>query len=193
MFDFIEGEITSPRPGQVTLRVGGVGYLVAVPLSTYDRLPPEGDVRLFTRLVPGPDQILLFGFLTVEEREIFMLLNTVRGVGPQLALKILSGMPVTDFARAVREGKKALLCSIPGVGRKTAERLILELKDALEHIAPPRGPAIDSAASDAVVALIKLGVSRGEAEKAVEKGRVALPPGAGAEEIIRECLRRGLV
>ncbi|MHC4600519.1 MAG: Holliday junction branch migration protein RuvA [Planctomycetota bacterium] len=193
MIDFIEGELVSRNPGQVTLALPGIGFLVFVPLSTYDRLPEGGRVRLHTHLVPREDAFHLYGFLTPREREIFLLLTTVRGIGPRLALKILSGLNPDEFVEAVAEEETSVLCRISGVGRKTAQRLVLELKDTLKHMAVSGAPKAGRAESDAVVALAKLGASRAEAEKAVATARKALPPGATTEEIVRECLRRGLV
>ncbi|MHC5038683.1 MAG: Holliday junction branch migration protein RuvA [Planctomycetota bacterium] len=193
MIDFIEGELVSRNPGQVTLQVGGIGFLISIPLSTYDRLPAAGRMGLHTHLVPREDGFFLFGFRTREEREIFLLLTTVRGVGPRLALKVLSGFPVGEIVQALQREEPGLLCKIPGIGRKTAQRLVLELKDAVKHLPVAGALPKDSAGSDAVVALIKLGAARAVAEKAVVKSRKSLPPGAGTEEIVRECLQKGLV
>lgn len=192
MMEFIEGELVERGPGMVTLRVGGIGFRLSVPLSTFDRLPAGGPLKLFTHLVPREDAFLLFGFLAPEERELFLLLQTVSGVGPRLALKVLSGFPPTQVARAVAEGEVGLLCKVPGIGRKTAERLIVELKDAVKHLAAADASRADIVTADAVVALIKLGAGRVEAERAVEKARRTAPPSAGAEDIVRECLRQGL-
>jgi Holliday junction DNA helicase RuvA len=175
----------------VTIQTGGIGVWLSVPLSTYDRVPATGRIRLWTHLVVRDDALQMYGFFSLAERELFLLLNTVKGIGPRVALKILSGIQVGDFVRAVSRGETGLLGRIPGVGKKTAERVVMELKDAASRL-PAAGPgSVDSAAADAVVALIKLGAQRSEAEKAVEKARGALPPGAPAEEIVRECLRRG--
>jgi Holliday junction DNA helicase RuvA len=193
MIDFIEGELVSRSPGQVTLALQGMGFLVSIPLSTYDKLPLEGRVLLHTHLVPREDAFHLYGFLTLREREIFLLLTTVKGVGPRLALKVLSGLEPGEFLRAVIDEDTAALCKISGVGRKTAQRLVLELKDAVKHLAVPGRPPADRAESDAVVALTKLGASRAEAEKAVGSTVKSLSPGASTEEIVRECLKKGLV
>ncbi|MCU0722886.1 MAG: Holliday junction branch migration protein RuvA [Planctomycetes bacterium] len=191
MLDFVEGDLVARSPGQVTVQTGGLGLLLSVPLSTYDRLPASGRVRLWAHLVVREDALQIFGFSSLEERELFLLLNTVKGIGPRLALKILSGVRVADFVAAVGRGETALLCRIPGIGRKTAERLTVELKDAVSRLPAEGGAPADAGAADAVVALIKLGAQRGEAEKAVGKARAALPPGAATEELVRECLRRG--
>ena len=192
MFDFIEGVIVSRAPGQATVQVGGFGIQLSIPLSTYDHLPQSGTVRLLAHLHVREDCIQLYGFLTREEREAFLLLTTVKGVGPRLALKILSGARVGEFVRAISSGDSALLCRIPGVGRKTAERLLLELKDAVSRMQPGTGETgADRAAADAVIALITLGTARNEAEKAVDRVRSALGGQATADELVRECLRRG--
>lgn len=193
MFDFIEGELVTRNPGQVTILTGGFGVRLSVPLSTYDRLPEGGGVRLLAHMHVREDGVQMFGFGTAQERELFLLLNTVKGVGPRLALKILSGVNVGDFVTAVAAGDAAMLQKVPGVGRKTAERLSLELKDAVAHIGPDPSRPIQTGDADAVIALIQLGAGRSEAEKAVKKSRKALDPGATPEEIVRECLRRGYV
>jgi len=193
MIDFIEGELVSRSPGQVTVALQGVGFLVLIPLSTYDKLPTSGSVRLHTHLVPREDAFHLFGFLTQREREIFLLLTTVKGVGPRLALKILSGLEPEEFLRAVIEEDAGTLCKISGVGRKTAQRLVLEMKDAVKHLALPERPLVERAEADAVVALTKLGATRNEAEKAVASALKTLPPGSTTEDIVRECLRKGFV
>jgi Holliday junction DNA helicase RuvA len=193
MIEFVEGEVVSRHPGQVILAVGGVGFLVFVPLSTYDRLPGTGPLRLLTHMVPREDRFLLFGFLTVQERELFNLLLTVKGVGPRLALKILSGLQPTDLVQALMDGEVGQLCRVSGVGKKTAQRLVVELRDAVAHLSAAGATHVDSAAADAVMALIKLGAYRTDAEKAVEKARKGLESDAGAEEIVRECLRKGFV
>ena len=191
MFDFIEGELVARNPGQVTVRTGGFGVLLSVPLSTFDQLPAGGRIRLWTHLVLRDDAFQVYGFFTPEERELFLLLTTVKGIGPRVALKILWGIRVDEFVQAVVRGETALLCRIPGVWKKTAERVTVELREAVSRLCTASSPTRNPATADAVVALVKLGTQRAEAEKAVEKARSALPPEAPTEDIVRECLRRG--
>src|SRR5258708_17327904 len=131
MIAFLEGELAEAWPTQVVISVQGVGYLVQIPLSSFDQLPPVGQrVRLLTHLVVREDAHLLFGFANSAERDLFrLLLQHVTGVGPKLALAVLSGMTVSPFKAAVVRGDVATLATIRGVGKKTAERIVLELKD----------------------------------------------------------------
>src|SRR5262245_64777799 len=133
MITFLEGKLVEALPTQVTVVVQGVGYEVLIPLSSYDKLPQPGqDVKLLTHLVVREDAHVLYGFMTTAEREMFRLLvNTVSGIGPKIALNILSGINVTAFRGAVANGDVKALSQISGVGRKTAERIVVELKDKI--------------------------------------------------------------
>src|SRR3954453_180663 len=166
MITFLHGKLIDALPTHVTLDVNGVGYEALIPLSSFDRLPPPGQpVRLLTQLVVREDSQTLYGFMTPEERDLFRLLvNTVSGIGPKIALGILSGISVTAFRGAVANGDVKALSQISGVGKKTAERIIVELKDkigapgAWEASSAARGlsPA-DQKINDAVLALLALG------------------------------------
>jgi holliday junction DNA helicase RuvA len=170
----LRGTLENKRPNQVLVDVGGVGYLVHVPLSTFYALGElHSGVTLLIHTQVREDAIALYGFLSAREKHLFELLISASGVGPVLALKILSGMSVDDLVPAVRAGDLARLTRIPGVGRKTAERMIVELRDKLaaeeapegaRPAAPPRG-----AASDVVSALLNLGYEQRAAEQAVER------------------------
>src|SRR5712691_7644278 len=140
----LRGTLADKRPNQVVVDVGGVGYLVHIPLSTFYALGElHAEVALLTHLHVREDAMALYGFLTAHEKHVFELLISASGVGPVLALKILSGMDIDDLVPAVRAGDLARLTRIPGVGRKTAERIVVELRDKLaametpERIAPP--------------------------------------------------------
>jgi Holliday junction DNA helicase RuvA len=170
----LRGTLEDKRPNQVLVDVGGVGYLVHVPLSTFYALGElHSGVTLLIHTQVREDAIALYGFLSSREKHLFELLISASGVGPVLALKILSGMSVDDLVPAVRAGDLARLTRIPGVGRKTAERMIVELRDKLaaeEVSATARpAPAPIGAAGDAVSALLNLGYEQRAAEQAVER------------------------
>lgn len=190
----LKGTIIEALPNRLIIDVNGVGYLVQVPLSTFDKLNPvEGDVvELRTHLHVRETAHTLYGFATSEEKELFLLLiDRVSGIGPAIAMSVLSGMPVDHFKACVVNGEIAALSKIKGLGKKTVERIVLELKDkvgvtdawesASQGIAP-------TAAGDAELALIGLGYKQAEAKKAVA---VAVKANAelSTEELLREALR----
>ncbi|MEO6053687.1 MAG: Holliday junction branch migration protein RuvA [Chthoniobacterales bacterium] len=200
MIAFIEGALVEALPTQVTVDVQGVGYQALIPLSSFDRMPAEGvKVRLLTHLHVREDALTLYGFMTNGERDLFrLLLNHVTGVGPKLALAILSGMSVEHFKSAVVASDATAISRISGVGKKTAERVILELKDrvgvaaAWEAASDANTPGIgESRINDAVLALISLGYKQVEAHKAVKAAvsRSAKPEEISPEALVREALR----
>jgi Holliday junction DNA helicase RuvA len=170
----LRGTLDDKRPNQVLVDVGGVGYLVHIPLSTFYALGDlHSNVTLLIHTQVREDAISLYGFLSAREKHLFELLISASGVGPVLALKILSGMSVDDLVPAVRSGDLARLTRIPGVGRKTAERMIVELRDKLAAIEIPeeaRKPVATTGTSgDVVSALLNLGYDQHSSEKAVER------------------------
>jgi len=170
----LRGTLGDKRPNQVLVDVGGVGYLVHIPLSTFYALGDlHSNVTLLIHTQVREDAISLYGFLSAREKHLFELLISASGVGPVLALKILSGMSVDDLVPAVRSGDLVRLTRIPGVGRKTAERMIVELRDklaAVEITEDARKPvATTGTAGDVVSALLNLGYDQYAAEKAVER------------------------
>jgi Holliday junction DNA helicase RuvA len=172
----LRGTLGDKRPNQVLVDVGGVGYLVHIPLSTFYALVElHSNVTLLIHTQVREDAIALYGFLSAREKHLFELLISASGVGPVLALKILSGMSVDDLVPAVRSGDLARLTRIPGVGRKTAERMIVELRDKLAAMEIPedaRKPVTPTDGGDEVVfALTNLGYDRSVAENAVEAVR----------------------
>jgi Holliday junction DNA helicase RuvA len=176
MIGLLRGRLLEKRPNQVILDVGGVGYLVAVPLSTFAALGElHAEVTLLIHTHVREDALALYGFLSQREKHLFELLLGASGVGPSLALKILSGMNVEELVPAIRTGDLARLTKIPGVGRKTAERMVVELKDKLESVAvEAEKPALASPAgveSDVKSALINLGYDERTAESAVTEAR----------------------
>jgi|SRR5215472_8992707 len=170
----LRGTLEDKRPNQVLVDVGGVGYLVHVPLSTFYALGElHSSVTLLVYTHVREDAIALYGFLSAREKHLFELLISASGVGPVLALKILSGMSVDDLIPAVRAGDLARLTRIPGVGRKTAERMIVELRDKLAETEVPEGArpaaAPSGIAGDVVSALLNLGYEQRASEQAVER------------------------
>ncbi len=188
MIGRLAGTLLEKNPPQILLDVQGVGYEVDVPMSTFYNLPVAGEkVVLHTQLIVREDAHLLFGFLTLEERGTFRQLLKISGVGPKMALSVLSGLSIADLAAAVVSKDAARLTKIPGVGKKTAERLLLELqgKFATAAGAVPGGAVQPSAGNDIVNALLALGYNEKEAEWAVRQ----LPQEAGVSEGIRQALK----
>jgi Holliday junction DNA helicase RuvA len=168
----LRGRLLRKEPQEAVVDVGGVGYRVTIPLSTFYRIgEPGSEVTLLTHTHVREDALALFGFLTPVEQALFERLIAVSGVGPKLAVGVLSGIEAPDLVTALRANDLARLTRIPGVGKKTAERLVLELKDKLQELpssaAAPTAPG--GAADDIVSALVHLGYSRPEAERAAER------------------------
>ena len=188
----LRGTLGDKRPNQVLVDVGGVGYLVHIPLSTFYALGDlHSNVTLLIHTQVREDAIALYGFLSAREKHLFELLISASGVGPVLALKILSGMSVDDLVPALRSGDLPRLTRIPGVGRKTAERMIVELRDKLAAVEIPedsRKPVATTGTSgDVVSALLNLGYDQYAAEKAVERAGKS-----GAAETFEVLLRAAL-
>jgi holliday junction DNA helicase RuvA len=190
----ISGTLAQKIPGEAVVDVAGVGYQIFIPLNVFYRLPEIGaavSLQIYTHV--REDALQLFGFQDHEEKQLFLLLINVSGIGPKLAVNILSGIAAEDLARALKEADQARLVAIPGVGRKLAERMIVELKDKFATLAPagPGSAKADGAAQlllDAVSALVNLGYKRPEAEKLV---REVLKRGERSlENVIKETLRR---
>jgi len=195
---FLNGNLARALPTQAIVDVGGVGYEVFIPLSSYDKLPPAGQpVRLLTHLHVREDAHVLYGFMTAAERDLFRLLvNNVSGIGPKLALAVLSGMSVNNFKGAVVNSDVAALSKISGLGKKTAERIVLELKDkvgvtaAWEAASAAHAPTPEQErANEAVLALIALGYKQVEAHRVIrdfqEKER-----DKSAEELVKLALKQ---
>ncbi|MBN2505687.1 MAG: Holliday junction branch migration protein RuvA [Verrucomicrobia bacterium] len=200
MIAFLNGTLVSALPTQVTLEVHGVGYEVLIPLSSFHQLPaPGSELRLLTHLHVRDDAHVLYGFMTAAERDLFrLLIHAVSGIGPKIALNILSGMTPVAFRGAVARADTKALSQISGVGRKTAERIVVELKDkigalgAWEAASAERGLSPeDQKLNDAVLALIALGFKPPEAHDAVRGARTALGAQATVEDLVRACLKQG--
>jgi Holliday junction DNA helicase RuvA len=199
MITFLHGKLVEALPTQVVIDVNGVGYEALIPLSSYDKLPSPGQpVTLLTQLVIREDAHTLYGFMTTDERDLFRLLvNNVSGIGPKIALNILSGISVTAFRGAVASADVKALSQISGVGKKTAERIVVELRDkiglagAWEAASAKRGLSADEQRlNDAVLALIALGFKQIEAHDSVRQAQAVLGANAGVEDLVRACLKK---
>ncbi|MBL1319886.1 MAG: Holliday junction branch migration protein RuvA [Methylophaga sp.] len=196
MIGRLRGIILEKQAPDLVIDVQGVGYEVAAPMSTFINLPAiNEEVSLFTHLIVREDAQLLYGFATIRERLLFRSLLKVNGVGAKLALTILSGSDVDDFARSVQEGDAASLTRLPGVGKKTAERLIIEMRDRLKDISGAMGlkpvtsakAKLAGAKDEANDALVSLGYKPAEAEKMI---RILDTDGLNTEQIIKLALQR---
>ena len=196
MIGRLRGIILEKQAPNLVLDVQGVGYEVAAPMSTFIHLPAiNEEVSLFTHLIVREDAQLLYGFASTRERILFRSLLKVNGVGAKLALTILSGSDVDDFARSVQEGDTASLTRLPGVGKKTAERLIIEMRDRLKEVSSSMGlkPVVSAAAKlagakdEAAEALVSLGYKPAEADKMI---RQLDTDGLNTEQIIKLALQR---
>jgi Holliday junction DNA helicase RuvA len=196
MISFLRGRVHDKQPNAVTVDVGGVGYEVHVPLSTFYNLGEEGaeiSLRVYTHV--REDALQLYGFLTELERQLFERLIAISGIGPKLAIVVLSGMETRDLIAAVQRADVARLTTIPGIGKKTAERIVLELKDRLKQVAVPMATGAEPSSSptdqlrtDLLSALLNLGYHRQQAEKAIDK-TVTSNPNASFEYAVRAALR----
>lgn len=191
MIGMLRGVLLEKRPNQILIDVGGVGYQVQIPLSTFAGLGAlHREVTLLIHTHLREDALSLYGFLTAREKQCFELLISASGVGPSLGLKILSGMGMDDLVPAIRKGDLAQLVRIPGVGKKTAERIVVELRDKLAAVDGPGSgkPATRSQVeADAASALVNLGYDARAAEKAIEKARTT--HGGDFEELLRASLQ----
>ncbi|MGB1049431.1 MAG: Holliday junction branch migration protein RuvA [Rhodothermales bacterium] len=197
MIDYVSGSLATKKPTQAVIDVGGIGYRILIPTSTYERLPEPGeDAVLLTHHHVREDAVTLFGFISAEERRVFELMLGVSGIGPKLALAALSALRPSEIKQRIVDRDVAMLTRIPGVGKKTAERLVIELRDRFEKDGFEGGASSgETSASDAnfradaMAALEALGLSRSAAEKAVLGVLRKDPAIRNAEEIIRLALR----
>jgi len=171
MIAHLRGKLIARHPNQAIVETGGVGYDVVISVPTFSDLPPlGGEVALFIHTHVREDQLALYGFLRAEEKQLFEKLITVSGIGPKLAITILSGMAASELGNAIRGNDVARLTKIPGIGRKTAERLVLELRDKLPALGQEVAvvaPAFSAVQEDVLSALVNLGYQRAAAEKAL--------------------------
>jgi Holliday junction DNA helicase RuvA len=189
VYDYLSGRVAVRKPGHAVIDVGGVGYRVEITLSTFERLPREGSVRLFTYLKVSDDDLRLYGFLTEREREVFLkLVEGIQQLGPAKAIAILSTVSPEELMRAIDQGDVAFLRRIKGVGEKIANRLVVELKGKL----PPEaglGAAGASMNDEAVRAMMSLGYDRKPAEEAVRRAMKDAGDKATVEDVIRRSLQ----
>jgi Holliday junction DNA helicase RuvA len=185
MIAHLRGTLLEKHPNQVIVDVGGVGYDVTVPISTFSVLPDAGsEVRLRIHTHVREDALSLYGFLTADEKTLFEKLIGVSGIGPKLAVIVLSGLAIGDLVTAIRRGQVEHLVRIPGVGKKTAERMVLELRDKLDTVAigevaepaRPAAPVLNAIEQDVLSALLNLGCTRPAAEASVRKAKAAGAP-----------------
>ena len=200
MITFLHGKLVDALPTQVTVEVNGVGYDVLIPISSFDKLPaPGGEIKLLTHLQIRDDAHVLYGFMSATERELFrLLINNVSGIGPKIALNILSGINATAFRGAVANSDVKALSSISGVGKKTAERIVVELKDKIGQAgaleASSAGRALsdsDQKINDAVLALMALGFKQPEAYESIRGAQAVLGLEASVESLVRASLKKG--
>ena len=189
MIAHLRGKLLAKHPNQVIVETAGVGYDVVISVPTFSGLPASGaEVALHIHTHVREDQIALYGFLQPAEKQLFEKLITVSGIGPKLAITILSGMAADDMARAIRGNDIARLTRIPGIGKKTAERMVLELRDKLPEagVAPVVAPTHSDIEEDVLSALVNLGYQRPAAEKAL--AGVPKKTGVTFEALFRETL-----
>ncbi len=191
MFAHLRGVLLEKHPNQAIVEAGGVGYDVTIAVPTYTKLPDIGsEVRLRIHTHVREDALALYGFLSQDEKSLFEKLISVSGIGPTLAVKVLSGLAAQDLIGHIRRGEVEKLVRIPGVGKKTAERMVLELRDKLPAGEEPTQPApkLDAVEEDVLSALLNLGCSRPAAEAAVRKAKSAIAGPATFEPLFRRAL-----
>jgi len=183
----LRGVLIEKHPNQAVVEAGGVGYDVSIPVSTFTHLPDTGaEVRLRIHTHVREDALALYGFLTQDEKALFEKLLGVSGIGPTLAIKILSGLAAVDLINSIRRGEVDRLVRIPGIGKKTAERMVLELRDKLPAVVgdepqAPAAAALSPIDQDVLSALLNLGCARPQAEAAVRKAKAAAAPGESSD------------
>jgi Holliday junction DNA helicase RuvA len=192
MIGQIKGKIVNKKPTQSLIDVNGMGYIVNTSINTFEKIPDEGEVvSLFTYLSVREDSLTLYGFFTISEKEIFEMLIGVNGVGPKLAQNILSGITSEEFKEAVINNNISRLVAIPGVGRKTAERMIIELRDKIIKVGDSESEEKSAAYSlreDAVAAMVGLGYNHKTADKLV-RDLLGKNPSLSLEDLIKESLK----
>jgi len=188
MIGYLSGKIISIKPTQILLDVNGVGYQISISISTFEKISESQSVSLFIHTYVREDAINLYGFHSEDEKEMFELLISISGIGPKVALSILSGITVNDLSEAILSGDIGRLISIPGVGRKTAERIVLELKSKVADFETSLTKTSDySLRQQAISALVTLGYNQKNSEKIV-RDLLANNPSLSLEEIIKKAL-----
>ncbi len=194
MFDYLKGCLAFFDPTKVVLDVNGVAYRLQIPLRSYSELPPIGSsLQLFSSFVVREDAQTLYGFLKQQDRDLFELLITISGVGPKTALSLIGHLDYEHFYRAISEADIRLLGKVPGIGKKTAERLVIEMRDKLKILDkhyPLSSTPTDRKASDAIQALMNLGIPAFEAQKAVKTAQIKAGAAADTAILISLALRQ---
>jgi len=196
MIALVRGTLAYKSTDHVIIDVGGVGYRLFIPLSTFYSLPETGEASLYTHTHVREDALLLYGFLTLEEKDLFGVLIGISGVGPKLAVNILSHIPVADLKNAIAAGDIKRLSGLPGIGKKTAERLVLELKDKVGPVnetlttagaSSLTGQSAGDLINDVISALVNLGYKESQARKVLEN--MELAPGVPMEDVLKGALK----
>ncbi len=190
MIGYLKGKIVSKKPTKIILDVGGVGYLVNISISTFEKIADKEETALFTYLAVKEDALDLYGFYTIAEKEMFEMLISVSGIGPKTAQSILSGIQINDLKEALKTGNIARIISVPGIGRKTAERMMVELRDKVESLAEGGEEVFAGSSgirSDAITALVNLGYNQKIAERIV-RAVLDRNPNIAIEDLIKEAL-----
>lgn len=187
MIGFLKGKIISSKPTRILLDVNGVGYLVHISINTFENISDKAEVSLFIHTSVKEDSITLFGFYTVAEKEMFELLISVNGIGPKIALGVLSGIKSEDLRTAIYNSDISRIVATPGIGRKTAERMVLELKGKIDSVVIDKTITRPDIRSEAVAALCTLGYNMRTAEK-VASDLLSAEPTLTIEELIRKSL-----
>jgi len=191
MIAYLKGTIIQKTPSQVVVDIGGVGYCAAIPLSTYFKLGEIGDpVELFIYTHLTDNALSLYGFITKDERELFLKLIAISGIGPKLAMNVLSGIEAPDFVDAVKRSDVARIALVPGIGKKTALRITMELQDKIEKKEKLLAIRGSKEKEDLISSLLNLGFRRKEVERIVDETIRALGTEAEFEKLLRECLKR---
>jgi len=190
MIGSLKGKIISKKPTKIIVDVNGVGYLVNISINTFEKIADLEDVTLYTYLSVKQDSLDLYGFYSLAEKEMFELLINVNGIGPKSAQSILSGIQIEDLKDALKNGNIARIVSVPGIGRKTAERMVIELRDKVDSVIES-GSGVSTAGyglrNDAIAALVNLGYNQKTAERAVRSVSEG-KPGMSIEDLVREAL-----
>ncbi len=191
MIAYLKGTLIHKTPGHVVVETGGVGYAAAIPVSSYVELgEPGGTVELFIHTHLTDDALALYGFVSREEKDMFLKLIGISGIGPKLAMNILSGIAPADLEEAVRASDLARISLVPGIGKKTALRITMELQDKLEDKEKLLSAKASPEKEDLLSALLNMGFRRKEADRAVDQTIAAHKPGTEFEKLLRDCLKR---
>ena len=191
MIAYLKGTIIQKTPSQVVVDIGGVGYCAAIPLSTFFKLGEIGDpVELFIHTHLTDNALSLYGFMTKDERELFLKLIGISGIGPKLAMNVLSGIETADFVDAVKKSDVARISLVPGIGKKTALRITMELQDKIEKKEKLLAVRGSKEKEDLISSLLNLGFRRKEVERIVDETIGAMGTEAEFEKLLRECLKR---